>query len=261
MNPDPLRMRRMTERREVTETLVERHMLHWGIDRHDVNVTWNRNGSTVPILSTGGRSGSMRDIPFGHDDMPDREGSEAIAAICFQAIRRTLRERSLHAAGAMPDDLPAWSISGDPVVLSCLRHYGVDLAGVRTAQDLLTAIRTSGLTIDNGDIQDGLVRVGALGNREGTWSISDYDRLRIHVHVPVPDTMLVALAGQRSTVEEIVLLPFPVPDRRVRRVRRGSGGGIDLQLDRRLTTLERVPDHVDTAWLRVPQCQVQDIPF
>jgi hypothetical protein len=261
MKTDVARTRRMTSRRETVDAIVSRHMRRWGVERHDVGVTWDRDGSTVPTLSTGGRCGSMRSIPFGEDGLPDREGVEAIAAICFQAVRRILRARSMTSAGIDEGATPAWTISGDPVVLSCLRHYRVDLSEVGTAQDLLSAIRKSGLTVDNGDIQDGLVRVGALGDREDTWSISDYDRFRIHVNVPVPDTVLTALGGMRPQVEDVVLLPFPVPQRRVRRIRRGSGGGIDLQLSRRLATLAPAPDGIDTAWLRVPQCQVQDIPF
>lgn len=262
MNADPLRMSRMTERREAVETIVKRHMAHWGIPAHDVNVTWNRNGSSVPIVSSGGTSGEMRNVPFDHDGMPDAEGREAIAAVCFRTIRRHLRQRSLRNAGYGEDAVPAWSIAADPMTLSCLRHYGVRVAETASSfGDLTQAIRKAGLTITGVSVDDGLLRLGELGIPDATWSITDYARMQVHVHLPVPDTMLVAIEATRPSLEEIVLLPFPVPDRRIRRVRRGSDGGIVLDLGRRLATLAPVPDGIDTGWLRVPQCQIHDIPF
>lgn len=262
MNTDPVRMHRMTQRRETVETIVERHMAHWSITAHDVSVTWNRNGSSVPILSTGGTAGEMRNVPFGHDEMPDAEGREAIAAVCFRASRRHLRRRSLRDADLAEDAIPAWSIAADPMILSCLRHYGVPVADASSSfGDLTRAIQNSGLAISGVSVDDGLLRLGEIGTHDATWSITDYARMQIHVHVPVPETMLVAIDAARPPVEEIVLLPFPVPDRRIRRVRRGSDGGIVLQLARRLATLAPVPDGIDTTWLRIPQCQIQDIPF
>jgi len=172
----------MTARRVTVETLISRYMLHWGIDRHDVGITWDRNGSPVPIISSGGAAGSMHSVTFGSDGLPDSTGREAIAGACFQAIRRILRSRSLKSAGFGEEDAPSWSISGDPAVLSCLRHYGVDLSSVpRDARDLLARIGRTGLTVDNGDVVDGLVRIGVLADQSGRWSISDYDRLRLNV--------------------------------------------------------------------------------
>jgi len=262
MNVDTVRMHRMTQRRETVETIVERHMAHWCVPAHDVSVTWNRNGSAVPIVSTGGPTGEMRNVPFDHDETPDAEGREAIAAVCFRAIRRQLRRRSLREAGHDEDAVPAWSIAADPVILSCLRHYGVPVADAATSfGDMTRAIQQAGLTVSGVSFDDGILRLGELGAPEAEWSVTDYAWMQVHVHVAVPETLVVAIDATRPPLEEVVLLPFPVPDRRIRRMRRSGDGGVGLVLGRRLATLAPVPDGIDATWLRVPQCQIQDIPF
>ncbi|MFZ3482092.1 hypothetical protein [Sphingomonas sp. 3-13AW] len=261
-NPIRTSQDEMVTRRQIVERLVSRHMRHWAIDHHDVRVTWGAPAWNVPFVSTSGPAGSMRTVPFSDEGYPTREGLESIAVICFEAVRRILRQNALIRAGYDDTHAPAWATAADPLLISCLQKYGIDLtAPLRDDQDLLRRIRLSGLDVDNAGVRDGVVRVGALGSQDNTWSISDYDTLRVHIHVPVPDTMVFGSDKRRLRLEQIVLLPFPVPDRLARRIRHENDGGISIELGRRLSSWAPIPKGIDRRWLRVPLSRVLDIPF